>query len=171
MKPPDRKQVRHKWNLPAYVILNKKLYKVLVKNKANDRTVLWNFEEHKREVHSYSAVAQYGEKAYSFWDISQMLERSPNTLKFRRHEFPEGYRIYTMTDHKPHGWRFDAEQVMEIREVLANTHYGRPRADGEIIPRAIPSRAELKAMLQQEAVYYVQGKDGKFVPTWKAHQF
>lgn len=173
MKPTmaSRKQHKHKWTLPAYVILNKKLYKVITKTKATDRAVLWNFEEKKREVHSYVAVAQTGEKAYSLYDLGQFFDRSPYTLRNRLREFPEPYHIYSFTDGKPHGKRWDADQVMEIREVLANTHHGRPRSDGEIIPRDIPSRQELRAMLNQEAVYYVKTKEGKLVPTWKAHDF
>lgn len=171
MRAQDRRQVRHKWNLQAYVILNKTLYKVLTKVRATDRAVLWNFEKQQREVHSYAAVAQHGEKAYSLYDIGKMLDRSPYTLKGHIKEFPAPYVIYSFTQGKPHGKRWDADQVMQIREVIANTHYGAPRKDGEIRPRATPSRQELRAMLNQEAVFYVQTQTGKFVPSWKAHQF
>lgn len=171
MKRGERKQVIHRDNFPAYVILNKKLYKILSKTKATDRAVLWNFEEKKREVHSYVAVAKYGEKAYSPYEIGQMLNRSKYTLKCHWHEFPEPYRIYAFTSGSPVGRRWDAEGVMAIRDVLASKHYGAPRADGEIIPKAIPSRSELRAILNQEAVYYVKTQDGKVIPTWKAHDF
>jgi hypothetical protein len=171
MKRGDRKQKIHRDNLPAYVILNKKLYKVLSKTKSTDRAVLWNFEEKTREVHSYLAVAKYGEKAYSPYEIGQLLNRSKYTIKAHWHEFPEPYRIYAFTSGEPVGRRWDSDGVMEIRDVLASKHYGHPRNDGEIIPMAIPSRTELRAMLNQEAVYYVKAEDGSVIPTWKAHDF
>lgn len=171
MKAKDRKQHKHKWNLPAYIILNKKLYKVISKTKATDRAVLWNYEDNRREVHSYAAVAQVGEQAYSFYHIGQMLNRSTRTLRDSCPNFPKPYTIYSTTTGKPHGKRWDADGVMAIRDYYASRHFGRPRKDGEIVPINLPSRHELRALLNQETIHYVQTKEGEFVPTWKAHEF
>lgn len=140
-------------------------------NKANDKATLWNYEKKQREVHSLAVVSQLYEQAYSLKDIGELLNRSPRTLRDRLDEFPKPYRIYSMIHQKEYGRRWDADQVMEIREVLAHTHFGRPRLDGEAFPLPVPTRTELRAMLNQEAVVYVKNKDGEFIPTWKAHQF
>ncbi len=152
--------------------MNDVLYKVIRSNKSNDLMVLWNFEEHRSETHSYVAVSNLAERAYSIQEVSELVGRSANTLRDRVNEFPEAYRIYSMTTNRiPCGRRYSADQIMEIRDILAGIHWGKPHSSGRITATGVPSRIELRAMLNHETVHFIQTKEGEFVPSWKATQF
>jgi hypothetical protein len=57
--------------------------------------------------------------------------------------------------------------VMEARDYFATKHIGFPRNDGRITAKAIPTRTELRAMMEHGITTYVRTTDGEFVPMFK----
>ena len=59
------------------------------------------------------------------------------------------------------------DDVMLVREFLSTLHRGRPRKDGLITSKNVPTKQELRAKIKNEVVLYQQTSDGEFIPVWK----
>jgi hypothetical protein len=61
---------------------------------------------------------------------------------------------------------YSESQVLEIRDILASYHHGRPRNDGLITNDVTPTRQELTRRMGDGILTYVRTEDGRFVPVW-----
>lgn len=73
-------------------------------------------------------------------------------------------------DKKKYKHMWAEKNIMELHDYLSTRHRGRPRNDGLIIPQAMPSKRELRAMIRQEEIFYVKDGD-EFKPIWRAPDF
>jgi hypothetical protein len=77
-------------------------------------------------------------------------------------------RIYSLDGNKTPGkYMFSEKDVFELHDYLLTVHIGRPRKDGRVTPGRMPSRAELRAMMQHDTTVYIKSADGTFMPVWK----
>lgn len=153
-----------------YFYLNDELHKVLSIVNAQDLIVAWNFPQGKRVGYSWSDVRKRHKKAFTMRQVAAMIGRARENIerdilagKIRRPQ-----RAYSLDANRtPRGHFFSEEDVFGVHDYLLTIHIGRPRKDGKITPRNMPSKAELRAMMRHDIVTYVKSDSGEFVPVWK----
>lgn len=157
-----------------YFYLNGDLHRSLHINRADDTIIAFNFREGKRVGYNYSDVRKNRMHAYSISEVAKLINRHVDTLKrhLRSGNIRKPQQAHAIDDKtKLSRYYFTEEDIREIREFFRTVHIGRPRNDGEVTASNIPSKAELEALLKNESVLYIKGKDGEFVPVWKAPEW
>jgi hypothetical protein len=157
-----------------YFYLNGDLHRSLQVNRSDDTIIAFNFKEGKRVAYNYSDVQRNRKHAYSISEVAKLINRHVDTLKrhLRSGNIVKPQQAYALDDkNKLSRYYFTDDDIRDIREFFKTIHIGRPRNDGEVTASNIPSKAELEAMLRNETVLYVKGKDGEFVPVWKAPEW
>ena len=66
-----------------------------------------------------------------------------------------------------HAYFWSEKDIMDLHAYLSSVHFGRPRKDGLVTPKDMPTASELRAMIRQGTVLYVKVGE-QFVPTWRA---
>lgn len=152
------------------IFLDDKMYKVLRVDRTNDEVLAWDFTTRTRVVLSYSYIRRNGELTYNIHDVARFLNRSKLLIwnMWYNGEIPDAVTYHSINTNRPYGLRFSSRVIMELREDFAQRGRGRPRKDGKIIPWRLPSKNELRALLNQEPVLYYKDENGEFKPTWKA---
>ena len=155
-----------------FFYLNGDLHMRLHVNRGDDILTAWNFSQHKRVGYSYTHVRQRAEKAYRTPEVAEMLNRGPQTLELAilRGDIRAPQKNYSIRTGTPWGYFWSHEDIMDARDYLATVHRGRPRKDGLVTPQALPTKRELRAMLEQEVILYTKTDSGEFVPSWKAKE-
>ena len=59
------------------------------------------------------------------------------------------------------------DDVMDVRDFLSTLHRGRPRKDGLVTSKDVPTKQELRAKIKNETILYQQTEDGDYIPVWK----
>lgn len=153
-----------------YFYLNGDLHQRLHVNRVTDTLVAWNHRTRKRVGYSYSDVMRRAERAYKTKEVGLMFNRTRLTLErgIINGDIPAPQKSYSITTGTPKGYWWNEEDIMNAWDFLSQVHRGRPRKDGLVTTKNIPSLRELRAMLRQEVILYVQTDDGEFIPSWKA---
>lgn len=157
------------WRMIKYFYVNNKLHKVIHQNRGQDSVVSWCYEDRCRIRYSLADVRSRAGKAYSTGEVQKLIARhqtyilklvADGTIK-------RPQQTYSLDgSFKPGKFKWSEEDILDLHEYFATTHTGRPRKDGLITARAMPSRAELIAMMRNNTAVYV--KEGEsFVPVWK----
>jgi hypothetical protein len=126
--------------------------------------------------YSFSDTKRHLQNAYTVKETAALLNRHRNRIL----EYVERGHIkrpqFTYTPlvgedkaetRKIFKYMFSEDDVMAIRDFLSTLHRGRPRSDGLITSKNVPTRNELKAAMKNEVVLYQKTEDGDFVPVWK----
>ena len=157
-----------------YFYLSGELYKKLHINRPADIIIAWNYTQGKRVGLSYSFVRRRAERAYTTREVAKMLNRTRLSLEkamLEGHvEKPQMSYNPVTGDTKGYGYKWGEKHIMDAQEHFANRHYGRPRTDGYITPKPLPSQKELRAMLREDEIFYTKTTDGRYVPTWIAEE-
>lgn len=142
-------------------------------NRGADLVTAWNYIEHKPCKYIYSDVRKTGERAFTTGQVADMVDRTRENIlvhiKNGMVERPQYSYSMENREHLAYYWR--ESDILDLHAYLQTVHIGRPRKDGEVNTRALPSAAELRAMIRQGTVLYVKNSQGEFVPTWKADKF
>lgn len=167
--------VKKKYIPLRYLFLNGELYKVLQINRPEDTIVLWSYPSKKRVGYTYSDVKKRMEKAFTLTEVGKMLNRSKVTIKraIKSGEINEPQYTYGLDDpnHEIFQYMMREPDILAMHAVLAGKHAsGTPRKDGLVTPKKLPTAREVRAMIRNNAIFYVKTESG-FVPTWQAEQF
>lgn len=157
------------WRINKYFFVNDKLHKVIQQNRGLDAVVSWCYEDKCRYRYSLADVRTRAGKAYSTKQVEALMGRHATYIAKLVAEgvVKRPQQTYSLTGTFNPGKYFWSEQdILELHDYFANTHTGRPRKDGLITSRAMPSRAELLAMMRNDTAIYVKEGDS-FVPVWK----
>lgn len=139
-------------------------------HRPNDIITAWNYPKGRLDKYVYSDVRRNGEMAFSTRQVEQMIGRSQKTIK---NAIADGMirkpqRTYGIdAERNGYAYYWSEKDIMELHDYLKTVHCGRPRKDGRVTPKELPTASELRAMIRQGTVFYVQVGD-KFVPTWRA---
>lgn len=127
---------------------------------------LFNWRKDKMVTMLTSEFKRVRKKAYTIFDIAELLNYSVKTLRFLQDKkiIPRG--ITRQAEWLPRGsgkpTYFTEEMVYEIRDIIAARDYG-----GKRIKKAkLPSESQLSAKLNKASVTYTQNPDGTFVPNF-----
>ena len=75
---------------------------------------------------------------------------------------------YTLDEkRKPVKYFLSEDDVMDVRDFLSTLHRGRPRKDGLVTSKDVPTKQELRAKIKNETILYQQTEDGDYIPVWK----
>jgi hypothetical protein len=166
--------VARRGKFPRYFYLNTNdrgplLHRREFINRGEDIIEAWCYPLGKRVAYTYSDVRERYEAAFTTPEVCKMLNRGHDHM---RHAIMEGkieppQFTYTL-DNKRFKLKYmwHESDIMKARDFYSSQHPGRSR-----VPKPIPTRRELRAMLRQEQVLYVKNDNGEFVPTWKAPDF
>lgn len=157
-----------------YFYLNEMLHKKLQINRGRDVIVAWCYPLNKRVAYTYSDVRRRKGLAFSTKETAAMMNRRPLALDraIARGDIETPQFVYTLTPEKKKiKYMFSEDDVMKVHEYFSNVHYGRPRKDGMITSYKMPTAREVRAMMNQETILYIQNENGGFDPTWKAKEF
>ena len=167
-----------KWNERKFLFINGKLHRKLRTNKSDDVFVAQDTLTNKIMTYSYKVIRDTHEKAYNTREVGEFLGRAPRTIRKIISDgvvTPQKQSYNADTTERLTGlgvkssgtgrceYYFTKEELYELRDYLAHgRQYSR---NGK---RAVPTKEELRAMLEQNVVLYVKATDGTFVPTWQA---
>jgi len=136
-----------------------------------DLLVAWCYQDRCRYSYSYTEIRKNATKGYRLKEVSELIGRHSiyiNKLILDK-AIPTPQRTYKLDGtYKPGRYLLSEDDIMAVHEYFATTHAGRPRSDGLINSwRDLPSKLELRAMLQNQQITYVKDH-GEYVPVWKA---
>jgi hypothetical protein len=133
----------------------------------------WCYPLHKRVAYTYTDVKKQMQTAFTTVEVANMLNRRRITLEraILNGDINEPQYTYGIDENKnkfKYMWR--EEDIMEAHAFLSTQHYGRPRKDGMITPKKLPTARELRAIIRQKEILYVKVGD-EFRPVWDAEDF
>jgi hypothetical protein len=157
---PGNKKV---WFLNGYLVRVHQL------NKSNGIMSVYNIIKDQIESCLISDFKKNRERAYTVGEAAMLVNRHkkymPSLMKRGVIPRPTGSQKGGET-----GWQvrsyYSESQVLEIREILATYHMGRPRKDKLITNDITPSRQELTRRMGDGILTYTRTEDGRFVPIW-----
>jgi len=153
-----------------YFFLNGELHKKLHVNRSSDMMTAWNYNQSKRVGYSWSDAKKNLQHAYTINETADLLNRHRNRIL---EYIDEGHvkkpqMSYTLDEkRKPVKYFLSEDDVMDVRDFLSKLHRGRPRKDGLVTSKDVPTKQELRAKIKNETILYQQTEDGNYIPVWK----
>lgn len=156
--------------LKKHFYLNGTLHKNLHINRGTDIITTWRYDVGKIVKYAYTDVLAKHRPAFTTKQAGLLLNRKRLALEkailagqFERPQFS-----YTIDENRRMiQYQWSEEDIIAAHQYFSSVHFGRPRKDGLVAPKAIPTLRELRAMMDDEEILYVRQGD-TFVPTWKA---
>jgi hypothetical protein len=138
-------------------------------NRSNGIMSVYNIIHDRIESCLVSDFKKNRQRAYTVGETAKLVNRHkkymPNLMRRGIIPHPTGSQKGGET-----GWQvrsyYSESQVLEIRDILASYHMGRPRKDGLITNDITPSRQELTRRMGDGILTYMRTEDGRFVPVW-----
>lgn len=149
--------------------LNGKLVRTHHLNKSNGIMSVFNITDDRIESCLISDFKKNRERAYTVGETAMLVNRHK---KYMPALAKRGVIPFPMGSQKggARGWQvrsyYSESQVVEIRDILASYHMGRPRKDRLITNDITPSRQELTRRMGDGILTYTRTEDGRFIPIW-----
>lgn len=149
--------------------LNGDLVRIHHLNKSNGIMSVYNINKDRLESCLISDFKKNREKAYTVGETATLVNRHkkymPSLMKKGIIPFPTGSQ-----KGGERGWQvrsyYSESQVMEIRDILATYHIGRPRLDKLVTNDITPTKQELTRRMGNGILTYTRTEDGRFIPIW-----
>jgi hypothetical protein len=168
-KKHNRTEQKKAWK---WFFLNGQLHRLLSVSYGRDECVAWCYPEDKRKLYQWSDIRRRASRGFTVTQVAKMMNR--NNQQINRYIWSG--QIANPAKAVGPGSNFSVrifteEEVFKIREVVANQSIGRPRKDGIIVPRNVPSREEIYAKMKYNAQLYIKTEDGRFIPLYEAEDW
>lgn len=132
----------------------------------------YDYVESKTKVYNLSDVRRNMQNAFTVTEAAELVDRHRDRIKeymeYGNIEIPQ--REHDLEHGAPGRYFLSEDDMMDLRDYMATVHIGRPRKDGRITNNRVPTREELRAIMQSGKMLYVKENDN-FVPVWKAKEF
>lgn len=164
---------RPQGRFPLYFFLNDKLHKRFHINRGQDIITTWCYPDGKRVKYNYTDSLRRYKKAFTTKQVCVMLRRNRIVIQqaISRGDIPEPPYNYTLDENRRKiGYYWREQDIVAAHEYLSSIHLGRPRKDGLVTPRNLPTPRELRALIHEEQILYVKQGD-QFVPTFIAKEY
>ena len=152
--------------------LNDHLHRVIHTSRPTNELTAFDFIDGKIKVYPYSEVQRRKQSAIKVKKLAKMLNRHHRTIQ--RHitlgNIPRPQQEYAIHSKQPGAFFFSEDDAMLVRDFFATIHYGKPRKDGRVTPFRVPTREELRLMIDSGKMLYVKQND-EFVPIWRAQDW
>lgn len=160
--------------MPAYkrFFLNEHLHRVLHTAKAQNELTAFDFVDGKIKVYPYAEVERRKQNAIKITELAKMLNRHSKTIHRHIQEgnIPRPQQEYAIHSGNPGAFFFSEDDAMAVRDFFATVHMGNKRKDGKVTPFRIPTREQLRSMMDSGKILYVK-EDDEFVPIWRAQDW
>lgn len=159
--PPRRKDF--------YFYLGGELHQHIHIDRGADIITCWNHLQRKRMAYPWSETRRKMKPSYRSGEVAKLINRSRVSIEHAilRGDIKKPFQPESPSTKRTGRYAWSESDIMEARDFFATQHHGFPRKDGLITPKAIPTRAELRAMMEHGTVTYVRTSDGEFIPTFK----
>jgi hypothetical protein len=154
-----------------YFYIDGKLHKVLHVNRPMDLATTFCYSEADYRQYPWSWLKKNHQRAYGIMDVANMVQRH------RRHvqrcmllgAFPRPEKAYSLKNPDRFTYYFAEDDILAVQQYFSEQHIGFKRKDGLITPQPLPTRTELKAMMQSDTVMYVRDpkNESRFIPVWR----
>lgn len=149
--------------------LNGDLVRIHHLNRSNGIMSVYNIINDRIESCLISDFKKNRKRAYTVGETADLVNRHKKYLPYLYKQgiipAPTGSQKGGAT-----GWQvrsyYSELQVMEIRDILASYHIGRPRKDKLITNDITPSKQELTRRMGDGILTYTKTEDGRFIPVW-----
>lgn len=161
------------FNPDKYFFLNGHPHKILQKNNGADILVAWDYIDKKTVSYSLSLVRKNMEKAYVTGQVERMVNRTRVAMLsyITNGHIRPPFLTYSLNGKEtPVCYIWTEQDILDLHDMLLTRSRGRPRSDGRPVINQLPSKAELMAMMRNEAVFYTKTKDG-YKPVWQAQDW
>lgn len=151
---------------PTIPLLHKKLH---INVSANVITA-WCYPLGKRVAYTYSDVKLRKGPAFTTKEVQKLLDRGRTTIERAIDTGaiePPQMTYGINAERRPYKYMWSEKDVIALHEYMLTVHYGRPRHDGLIAPKALPTMRELRALMRNEELLYIKDGD-EFKPVWRA---
>lgn len=154
-----------------YFFIEGKPYKALRRVRAADLLVAWSYEDRCKVNFINSEVRKRHQKAWTTSDVQRFLSSGRTKIQEAINEdyIPAPYKIESLAGTgKKWKYLWTEKDIFRLHDYFLTIHRGRPRKDGQTTTESkIPTRAELRARMNDEVSYFVQDSAGNFVKVWK----
>jgi hypothetical protein len=167
MEPPKKRPLK-------YFYLNGLLHRKLHINRGADKVTTWCYPLHKRVTYTYTDVKKSLEPAFTTNEVGKMVNRGRVTIEraILEGKIEPPQFTYGLNEHKrKFKYMWHEKNILELHAHLSTQHFGRPRADGLITPKKLPTARELRAIIRQREILYVKDEHGNFKPVWDAEDY
>lgn len=160
-KTPPRKEF--------YFYLGGELHQHIHIDRGADIITCWNHKQKKRTAYSWSETRRKMKPCYRTGQVAKMINRSRVSIEnaILRGDIPKPFQAESPSSQRSARFAWTESDIMEARDFFATQHKGFPRKDGLITAKPIPTKVELRAMMEHGTVTYVRTSDGEFIPTFK----
>lgn len=174
--------------MPMWFFVDKQLHKRLKVDRSNDLILCWNFGEGKRVVYTLSSTKIKMRPCFSTNQAAEFLGKTKwlllKYIQLGMLPTPIQALMPGQKKRQTTRYRWSEDDIMAARDFFA-TRKENP-ADYDIaeymgkgpnvgwqnpVKGEVPTRRELRALMNNEEILYVKGKDGEFLPTWRAKDF
>lgn len=165
----DKGTQRQQWR---YFFVGGKVHKLIRLSYSRDEIHAWCYDDEQVKVYQWSDVRRRGMRGFTFSQVSKMVHRTRRQILnyIYNGELKDPPKVLTPgTNYRQR--IFSEEDVIKIQEIMTTKHRGRPRKDGMITLKRVPSRQEVVASVKHDMTLYVRTKDGKFVPLYLAEDW
>jgi hypothetical protein len=126
-----------------------KAYRVESVSQGTDEVILRSVETGKRFRERHDVFFHVYDRVWKVGTVAQLLGRSPRSI----YRYEQLGQIKEPRRYPALGGRrlrfYTKEEVLEMREMIAEVPQGRPRKDGRVVNNTLPSKASLLHELRE----------------------
>lgn len=148
--------------------LDGQLLRSLKVDRTNNLIYVWNFTKSKRECYVLSDVRLRKQNAFTITETAKMINRHRRRIvEYLGTGIRIPQRAINLSTGKNGPYYFSEDEVLDLYDHFASLHCGRPRKDGLVSPKDMPTKKALAAMMRHDTSLFVKNENGNFVPVWR----
>lgn len=151
--------------------LNGELHRLVKTNRSANICYAFNFDKKEIVKYTYKDYKKFSQRAFKIGEVAEIMRRHPDRIRVGIEDGLIKRPHIVEYKNRSGIFYFSEDELYEIRNYFAGLHRGRPRNDGIIVSKNVPTEQELDAVLGKTQMLYIRTKDGKYVPVWKANEF
>lgn len=152
--------------------INGNLHVILHVSRGKDLVTAFDYREGKKKIYPWSEIKKKAQNAFTITEAAKLVGRHRDRIVeyMDKGKIEKPQREYGLENKKPWRYFFSEDDMMDLRDAMAEIHHGRPRKDGKVTNNRLPTRDEMKAMITSKRMIYVQ-EEGEFKPIWTERSF
>lgn len=151
--------------------LNGDLHRIIRKSAAQNIVYAFNYKTNSVAKYTYKDYKSFKKKAYTISEVAKVLRRHVDRVRAAMSSGSVRKPFLLPYEGRTGVYYFTEEDIYLYREYFASLHRGRPRQDGIVIPKDVPTEAEVDAILGKKPVLYIRTSNGEYVPVWRQEEF
>jgi len=165
----DGQLVKKNHNLIFF--LNGELHRVIRTNASANICHALSYNQNKIVKYTYSDYKKFRKPAFRIGEVASILKRHEDRIRRAIWNLDVSRPFIVEYENRSGVYYFSEDNIYELREYFANVHRGRPRKDGIVVSKNVPTVSEIDAVLGKKPILYMRTKEGNFVPVWSAEEY